>query len=337
MSRPVRLSLIAIAGLLVLAVIVVIGGIEVLRSDWFYQQVRQRLVAEMEKSTGGKVELKALHFDWHTLTAEVDGLVIHGTEPEGEAPLLRASKVTIGLKLISLAKQQVDVSSVDIVEPQANLLIAADGSTNIPQPKTPPSNKSIDETILDLAVGRFGVQNGVVQIKAAGMPPKTLPWSLRGEKFRAQLSYLAAGPSYSGDISIQPLHASYGSYGPVDAAVELAVKFERDHLQIRQGTVPTASSNVEFSGDLRNLKAPQMTGKYSARVAAQEVGRLLDWRTAQSGVIDSSGDFHFNSADDFVIQGKLQAADLMYRGSGSAFRSCADSCPTSPPIPRKSR
>ena len=123
MSRPVRISLIAIASLVVLALIVVIGGIEVLRSDWFFQQLRQRLIAEMEKSTGGKVELREFHFDWSTLVAEADGLVIHGTEPPDEAPLLRAAKVTIGLKLISLEKQQIDVASVDIAQPQVNLLI----------------------------------------------------------------------------------------------------------------------------------------------------------------------------------------------------------------------
>ena len=63
-SRPVRISLITIASLLVLALIVVIGGISVLRSDWFFQQVRDRVVAEMEKSTGGKVELRQFHLDW---------------------------------------------------------------------------------------------------------------------------------------------------------------------------------------------------------------------------------------------------------------------------------
>jgi translocation and assembly module TamB len=317
MSRPVRISLIAIASLLVLALIVVIGGIEVLRSDWFFQQVRQRLIAEMEKSTGGKIELRELHFDWKTLIAEADGLVIHGTEPPGEAPLLRAAKVTIGLKLISLEKQQIDVASVDIAGPQVNLLIAADGRTNIPEPKTPASTKSIDQTILDLAVGRFRVEDGIVQIKAAGMPPRKLPWSMRAEKLKAQLTYApkdaAGGPSYSGDISMQPLSAGFGNYGPIDAAVELAVKLERDHIQVNNGSVHTTSSQIEFSGDLRDLKSPEISGKYRARVAAQEAGRLLSWRTTQSGIIDSSGDFRLNNAGDFLVKGKLEGVDLTYR------------------------
>jgi translocation and assembly module TamB len=268
----------------------------------------------MEKSIGGKVELRNFRFDWNSLTAEVDGLVVHGTEPPGEAPLLRAAKVIVGLKLISLAKKQFDVASIDVTEPQANLLIAVDGRTNIPEPKIHPAgSKSIDQTILDLAVGRFNVTNGMVQIKAEGQPPRRLPWSVRGEKLAAHLNYDPAGPSYIGDISVDPVHAGYGSYGPIDSAVRVSVKFERDHLHVQQAKLRTASSQIEFSGDLGNLRSPQISGHYQAHVAAQEVEKLLAWRAAQAGTIDSSGDFHFNRADDYLIKGKLQAVNLSYR------------------------
>ena len=176
LSRPVRIGIITLASLLVLAVMLaVIAGISILRSDWFFQQVRQAVVTQLEKATGGKVELREFHFNWTTLVAEADGLVIHGTELPPEAPLFRAEKVVIGLKLISLATRQVDVASVDLIAPQANLILSADGRTNIPEPKTPSSNKPTDQAILDLAIGRFGVQNGTVQVKSAGQPPKDFP------------------------------------------------------------------------------------------------------------------------------------------------------------------
>ena len=313
MSRRVRIGVTTAASLLVLALLVVIAGISILRSDWFFQQVRQRVIAEIEKSTGGKVELREFHFDWNTLTVEAGGLVIHGTELPPEPPLFRAARVTIGLKLISLAKRQVDVAQVDIVDTRANLILSADGRTNIPEPKTPQSGKSIDQTILDMAIGRFGVQNGTVQIKAAGQPPKKLPFAVSGEKLRATLNYMAVPePGYSGNLSVEPLRASYGSYA-IAAAVDLTVKFERDHLQVTDGKIRTAASHVEFSGDLRNLTAPQITAKYTAHVAAEEAGQLLAWRTHQNGIIDASGDFRVNNAGDYLVTGKLQAADLTYR------------------------
>jgi len=311
MSRPVRIGIFAFLGLLVLALIVMIAGISILRSDWFFRQVRQGVIAQIEKSTGGRVELPELHWDWRTLTVEARGLVIHGTESPPEAPLFRAAKVIITLKLISLAKRQVDVASVDLVEPQANLILSADGRTNIPEPKTPPSDKRLDQTILDMAIGRFAVQNGTVQVNAAGQPPSRLPWTASGEKLRATLSYAAR--TYRGNLSVDPLHAGYGGYGPVNAAVEMAVLFERDHLQVSEGKITTAASHLEFSGDARNLTSPRITGKYSARIAADEAGRWLAWRTHQNGIIEASGDFQIGNAEDYLVTGKLQAADLTYR------------------------
>ena len=103
MIRPVRIGIMTFASLLLLALLAAIAGISILRSDWFFQRIRQATVSQLEKSTGGKVELQEFHFDWNTLTAEADGLVIHGTELPSEAPLFRAAKIVIGLRLISFA------------------------------------------------------------------------------------------------------------------------------------------------------------------------------------------------------------------------------------------
>ncbi len=311
MNRPVRIGLITAASLLVLALLAVIAGIEILRSDWFFQQVRHRVIAEIEKSTGGKVELREFHFDWSTLTTEAGGLVIHGTELLPEAPLVGVRKIVIRLKLISMMERRVDVASVEIVEPQVNLIVSADGGTNIPQPKTARSSKSIDQTILDMSIGRFGVQNGTLQVKAAGRPAKTLAWSVSGEKLTARFHY--AAKTYRGNFSIEPLQVTYGSYGPINAAVELAVMLQRDHFQVTGGKLRTATSRIEFSGDIRNLTAPQIAGKFTAHMAAEEAGRLLAWRAGQNGMIDASGDFRFSSAEDYRVTGQLRATELTYR------------------------
>ena len=254
MTRRVRIGLIAISSLVVVALVVILGGIAVLRSNGFFERVRQRVVAEMERSTGGKVELETFHLYWRTLTAEVGGLVIHGTEPAAEAPLLRISKIRIGLKVSSLMKRQFDIASVDVLDPQTNLLISSDGRTNIPERKPRQPSKSIDQTILDLAVGRFGAQNGIVQIKAAGSPPRKFPWTAHGENLRAVLNYSQPGHSYTGSISVQPIHYAYGNYKPVDLAVYSGVKFERDHIQISDGRLKSQFSEIDFSGDLQHLQ-----------------------------------------------------------------------------------
>ena len=89
------LALLAI-GTALLAVVVV-TGVLVARSDWFRHQVRKRIIAEVERSTGGRADIASFAFDWRTLEARADGFTLRGTEPEEEAALFRAESVIVTL------------------------------------------------------------------------------------------------------------------------------------------------------------------------------------------------------------------------------------------------
>src|SRR6266699_2679903 len=112
MSRRSRFALIAGGSLLAGCLGLLITAVLIIRSDWFRDEVRRRIVAEAEKVTGGHVDMGAFDFDWHTLTARVNDLVIHGTEPAGSPPLLRARSITVVLRLVSILERTVDLQSV---------------------------------------------------------------------------------------------------------------------------------------------------------------------------------------------------------------------------------
>jgi len=149
MRRRTRLALIIGGCAAGLAMALIIAALFIAQSGWFREQVRGRIVSEVEKSTGGRVEIGSFTFDWHTLTARVLDFVIHGTKPEGSQPLFRARSVTVVLKIISVFERKVDVQSVDVDQPHAYLIIYPNGSTNIPEPKVPRrSNKTAVEPFL---------------------------------------------------------------------------------------------------------------------------------------------------------------------------------------------
>src|SRR5260370_2712958 len=83
MSRRSRMALIISGVVLGLICILTITAVVVLRSAWFREQVRERIVADAEKATGGRVAIGSFDFEWSTMTARVNGFVIHGTEPAG--------------------------------------------------------------------------------------------------------------------------------------------------------------------------------------------------------------------------------------------------------------
>jgi translocation and assembly module TamB len=134
LSRKTIGMTLALAG--VLLCVLAVASLWVLQSNWFRDQVRRRIVVQVESATGGKVEIAAFDYDWRALTADLRGLVIHGTEPAGAAPLASVDTARITIRIISILERSADVSAVVLTRPRVNLLVAADGSTNLPTPLT---------------------------------------------------------------------------------------------------------------------------------------------------------------------------------------------------------
>ena len=80
MRRIARYAMYGLAGLAIVAILAGSAGLLLVQTAWFHEKVRERIVYEIEKATGGRVELQRFAFDWHTLIAEVRGLVLHGTQ-----------------------------------------------------------------------------------------------------------------------------------------------------------------------------------------------------------------------------------------------------------------
>ena len=142
-------------------------AIVIVQTDWFRNMVREKIVTAVEDATGGKVDIASFGFDWRHLRAQVRGFVIHGLEPATAAPLLRANLVQVDLKLLSPFKGFVDIAYLLVDTPQANIIVYPDGHTNIPAPKIQPksNDKTGLETIVDLAIGRFDLRNGVADFR----------------------------------------------------------------------------------------------------------------------------------------------------------------------------
>ncbi len=333
MTRPARITLYTVSGLFALLLILGIVGVFVAQSGWFREKVRERIVAEVETATGGRAEVGKFRFDWHTLTAELDDFVIHGTEPGSGPPLLRAKRVIVGLKVVSLLKRDIDIALLEGDTPQAYLLIYPDNRTNIPEPKIKSAiNKTAAETILDLAIGTFNLKNGSITVQAQGKLPKVTPWSAVGQNLNSKLTYDKAGPRYGGDISMQPLQLKWGAYEPLPLTVKLSATFDKTRLKISSGHLATAFSQVDLSGTLENFADPRSNLTYDARLSLDEIGRVLKLRSRQSGTVQLGGSAQYTSAADYRITGNLHARDVNFRqGSTHVEHVRADSSVTMDP------
>ena len=268
-NRILRNIGLSLAGLLLFLAVV---SILIVRSDWFHNFVRQKIIATTEESTGGKVEIGSFDFDWTHLRVTIRNFVLHGTEPSGQAPLAQAALVQLDLKLLSGLKQVVDLQTLLVDHPQANLIVYPDGRTNVPEPKVKTkSDTSALETIVDLKIGKFDLTNGMVAVNA-----QKAAFSARGENLHAQLGYNMVNPSYKGQLTINPLFLTSGKNTPVNLNVSLPVVLEKDRIQLSDARITTLSSQVIVSGVIEHLASPRTSAQVNAKLALNDVRKLAD-------------------------------------------------------------
>ncbi len=299
-----------LAGLILVAGV---AGILVLRSSWFYEKVRAGIIGTVEKATGGRVEIASLRFDWKQLRAQVTSLVIHGTEPAGTPPLFRAASVTIGFKIISVLKRDVDIQYLEVADPRIYLTVDRDGRTNVPAPKVKSAgaHPSAAETILSLAVGRFEVRNGVFEIESRGQTP----FNARGQNLNARLLYDVTGPRYRANIDVQPLEVKSSGFGPLPLGIALAATIEKNRIAIDSARFTNAANQVDVSGAIEDLASPHGKFEYNARVSLPDAARIVRVQELRQGMVQVAGSAIWAGSSGVSLTGKMHATGVEYRDS----------------------
>ena len=273
MNKRKRIVLTVAASIAGLLVVLLIASFLTLQSSWFANFVREKIIAAAQDSTGGIVELGSFEFDWHNLTVRIHNFVLHGTEPKTVPPLLRVQLLELRLHLFSGIEHLIDLAYLGVQKPQVNVIVSPDGKTNIPEPKvkSQPSNTNGLETIVNLQVGHFQLQDGLLQY----LQQKT-SFSARGENLKVILNYNTLNPSYAGNVSVEPLVLASGNRPPLRVQVNVPVAIEKDAVRIANATLGADHSKISVSASLQHLKAPLVDGHLNASISLPEVQRSLN-------------------------------------------------------------
>ena len=89
MTRRKEVLLITAASIVGLLVVIVIGAVAVLRTQWFADFARAKILAAANDATGGTAEMQAFELDLRQLTVKIHNFVLHGKEARNADPLCR--------------------------------------------------------------------------------------------------------------------------------------------------------------------------------------------------------------------------------------------------------
>jgi translocation and assembly module TamB len=309
MTRARHLARQCLVAAAILLAICAVAALLVVRSGWFRELVRQRIVTEIEAATGGRVEVGNFSFKWETLTAKISPLVLHGMEPASEAPLLQVESVNIGLRVISMLERKVDLASVTVDRPRLRIVIYPDGSNNLPTPPGRSSGKSWAENLVDLAVRRYAVTGGMADIDI-----RQVPLAFSGEDLRIQMTRDTAAARYRGNIASRRLRVASDIMSPAEADLSAAFTLDAARLALSPLRIDVGGSRIDMTGSLTNLRAPQGAFKATAAIAVRDAVSLFSLPIAAAGSANFDGDvaFSFAGGFDYTLAGKINGRGLGY-------------------------
>ena len=130
-------------------------------TESFRALVRQRLIATLERITGGRVELGSIHVVPFHFQVEVRDLTIHGREGPREIPYAHVNSLMAQVKILSLLRTELGLNYVVLDHPVVHIILYSDGTTNQPEPKVKATSpKKTMEQLFALSISRLEVRRG---------------------------------------------------------------------------------------------------------------------------------------------------------------------------------
>ncbi len=304
-KRRLRLALlvtVAVLGLLA-------AGLAIyLNSDGFRETMRARVVAELERATGGKVEIESFTWKLSTLQFEIRNLTIHGREARTEVPYVHADRISVNVKIVSFFSRKISLEKVEVEGAVLHLMVYPDGTTNQPSPQAAQGGEGEPgQELFDLAIKETAINNGTLILNQ-----ERIPFSLGGKEISAGMSYVPSQKAYNAHLDLEPLRITYRDAAPVEADLHLNFLLRSKEAEIKSLKVSTRTSQVEANGTLRNYNNPEVTLQYQAGLDLSEIAKVARMPQLRAGHADLKGAFTWQNAR-YSSQGAANVRDLEWR------------------------
>lgn len=287
-------------------------------TDSFQQRMHRRVVASLEKITGGRVELGELHTIPFRLRVDARNLIIHGRETPDQAPFLRVDRMQAEMKIISLLSTTIGLHSLVLEHPVVHIIDYPDGSTNVPAPPVShpfgrltggPASEGPVEQLFSLSVAHIEVQRGELLWE-----DKTIPLDFAARDLALILNYSLLRRQYEARVVAGSVATHFQQYPSLVWRADASLILARGHADISSLTVTSGKSEINFAGRLQDFHNPLLSGAYHGLA---DLGELAPWAravevrigTLRKGTVQFEGKGSW-SLRAFSTQGTVRAKDI---------------------------
>src|ERR1700739_899730 len=253
--------------------------------------LRRILVHRVEKLTGTRVEIRTVSVGWFSLTATLNGLVVHGKEPADTEPLFSVEQARVGLRIDSFWGRRVGLNDLMLEKPRLHVRVEKDGTNNLPRLRqTAASNRPLEERLIALRAHRLEIEDGSILYNNV----QTLV-ALEGGALpvTGDVGGSADSPLYLWTLDWQSVELARRRDVPVPANVSAKFVRSGDGCRSEQAVADVGRSHIDLQAEAKDLSAPQWTYRYRAWLDLLDIREAFRTPEVPLGRVDLRGEGTF--------------------------------------------
>jgi len=290
-------------------------------TDSFQNYVRQRMVAEVERITGGRAEAGSFHVVPFHMQVEVRNITVHGKEAATDVPLIHVDSLVAQVKVISFLRTEFGFHSLTLDHPVVHIAIAPDGSTNVPIPEAPqaPSERSAIEQLFALSIDHLSVQKGELQ-----WGDKKIPLDLAVHDTNLQMDYSFLRGRYESHLALGKVDTAFADFRPFAWMTSVDFSLGTTFVDVKSLQWNSGRSSLQASGRITDFRNPRLDAVYDAHIDLAEAAAIARRHDLRAGVAELKGNGHWFlnesmgtplteeslNAGEFTASGALTLRDL---------------------------
>jgi translocation and assembly module TamB len=285
-----------------------------INTESFQSLVRRRLVAEIERITGGRAEIASIHTIPFRLQAEVRGITVRGRESNSDVPLAHVDHIIARLKIGSLLRSDLAFNEVVLDQPVIHVAFYPDGSTNFPlHTRGPASGVKAAEQLFALSIDHFEIRHGEILWDDRKIP---LDFAARDTSLLMDYSFLHH--RYDGRLLLGFVDTKLLNYRPFTWMTQMQFSMGTDSATVTSLKWNSGHSQVSARGQITDFRHPHIQGTYEAQIDLSDAASIARRRELRSGMLDlkGSGDW---SLEKFAANGLIALRDFAWHDDQVSF------------------
>jgi translocation and assembly module TamB len=297
------------------ALVCILCGLWYLTTESFQNLVRRRMVAEVERITGGRAEMGSFHTVPFRMQVDVRNITIHGREAAGDVPLVHADRLAGEVKIISLLRTNFGFHEIALEHPVVHVVFYPDGTTNIPVPQAP---STLDKTSVDqlfaLSIDHLYVRRGEVQWDDQKIP---LDFDVHDTNLQADYSFLRS--RYESHLLLGKVDTKFEDYRPFSWMTVVDFSLGNSFIDVKSLQWNSGRSHLQARGRISDFRHPQVDGSYDSYFDLSEVASIARRHDLREGVAEFKGQGSW-SWEEFSTAGTLALRDLGWQDDEVAIK-----------------